>query len=85
MYGDWEYDLGVMIAILIVALILIIPYWKIFQKAGFSKWLALLMIVPFVNLITLYCVAFIKWPALESQNPEASFVDKFRANWRITR
>lgn len=42
--------------------IVIIPFWKIYEKAGFSKWLSLLMIVPVVNLIVLYVVAFSTWP-----------------------
>ena len=43
--------------------IFIIPFWKIYEKAGFSKWLSLLIIVPVVNLIVLYVVAFSTWPA----------------------
>ncbi len=43
--------------------IVIIPFWKIYAKAGFSKWLSLLMVVPIVNLIVLYVVAFSTWPA----------------------
>lgn len=39
----------------------IIPYWFIFKKAGFSPWLAILMILPLVNLIVLYVVAFSHW------------------------
>lgn len=46
--------------------IVIIPFWKIYAKAGFSKWLSLLMIVPLVNLIVLYVVAFSTWPAHRS-------------------
>jgi hypothetical protein len=46
---------------LLVAAIVIVPYWKIFGKAGFPRVLGLLMIVPFVNLILLYVLAFSKW------------------------
>lgn len=38
-----------------------IPYWKIFHKAGFSGWLSLLILIPSVNLIGLYVVAFSEW------------------------
>ncbi len=41
--------------------LMVIPYWRIFSKAGFSGWLALLILVPLVNLIVLYYVAFSKW------------------------
>ena len=40
----------------------IIPFWKIFGKAGFPQWLALLMLVPLLNVILLYYVAFTHWP-----------------------
>jgi len=39
-----------------------LPYWQIFRKAGFSPWLSLLMVIPFVNLCALYYLAFARWP-----------------------
>ncbi|HEX4007082.1 MAG TPA: hypothetical protein VHX60_12980 [Acidobacteriaceae bacterium] len=41
--------------------IVIIPLWVIWKKAGFSPWLSLLHIVPLVNLIMLYVLAFSEW------------------------
>lgn len=41
--------------------VFLVPYWKIFSKAGFSGWLSLCMIIPLVNLIVLYYVAFSDW------------------------
>ena len=49
------------IFILIGIVILIIPYWMIFKKAGFSPWLSILMFVPLVNFIMLYVLAFSEW------------------------
>ena len=49
------------LAIFVFLPVLLVPYWKIFSKAGFSGWLALLMIFPLVNLIVLYIVAFSEW------------------------
>ncbi|HXP06952.1 MAG TPA: hypothetical protein VN828_00585 [Acidobacteriaceae bacterium] len=46
---------------LVVSIIVIIPYWFIFKKAGFSGFLALLMFVPLVNIIMLYFLAFARW------------------------
>ena len=40
------------------------PFWRIFTKAGFSGWFSLLMLVPMVNLVTLYVLAFSDWPNL---------------------
>ena len=56
-----------LLAILVLP-VLIVPYWKIFSKAGFSGWLALLMILPLANLIVLYVVAFSEWKPLQRQS-----------------
>lgn len=45
----------------VVLPLFIVPYWKIFSKAGFSGWLSLCMLIPLVNLIVLYYVAFSEW------------------------
>ncbi len=50
------------LAMLLGAAVIVLPFWRIFAKAGFSGWLGLLMIVPMVNLIALYVLAFSDWP-----------------------
>ena len=50
---------------LVLGLVLIIPFWQLFSKAGFSGWWSLLMIVPIVNLITPTCLLFWSWPSLK--------------------
>lgn len=52
---------AVVIFVLIAIVVGILPYWKIFSKAGFSGWLALCMLLPLVNLVVLYVVAFSPW------------------------
>jgi hypothetical protein len=47
--------------ILIGSIIVIIPYWMIFKKAGFPSWLGILMVLPLVNLVLLYVLAFSTW------------------------
>lgn len=49
------------IFILVGIVIMLIPYWMIFKKAGFSPWLSILMFVPLVNFIMLYVLAFSEW------------------------
>ena len=49
--------------LLIPVVIVILPFWRIFQKAGYSGFLSLLMLVPVVNLVMLYFLAFSDWPA----------------------
>lgn len=56
-----EVLLLVLIFVLMMVVIGILPYWKIFSKAGFSGWISLLMLLPLVNLVVLYVVAFSNW------------------------
>lgn len=58
-FGPWSSGSLVM---LVMAVIVILPFWFIFSKAGYSKWLSLLMVVPLVNIALLYFLAFSKWP-----------------------
>lgn len=56
--------------------ILIIPmvcFWKIFEKAGYSPWLALGFLLPVVNLALLLFLAFSDWPALKGNDRSAEF------------
>jgi hypothetical protein len=55
---------------LVFAALIILPFWFIFAKAGFPAWLSVLMVVPVVNLIMLYILAFSAWPNLrEMKSP----------------
>jgi hypothetical protein len=51
----------VMLFGLILTVAMVIPYWFIFKKAGFSPWLSVLMFVPLANIIILYVLAFSEW------------------------
>jgi hypothetical protein len=41
--------------------IIVIPFWFICKKAGFSPWLTLLNIIPLGNLVLVYVLAFAEW------------------------
>jgi hypothetical protein len=59
-----------LLVILVILPIVIVPYWQIFKKAGFAPALSILMLVPLVNLILLYYVAFSQWrPGAGSVTP----------------
>ncbi|HKF49124.1 MAG TPA: hypothetical protein VKB38_17325 [Terracidiphilus sp.] len=54
--------MAIMPFIIIIGLaIVIIPFWFICKKAGFSPWLSLLNVVPFGSLILWYVLAFAEW------------------------
>jgi len=47
---------------LVFLILFIIIYWRIFSKAGYSGALSLLMLIPIVNIIMLFVLAFGNWP-----------------------
>lgn len=53
---------------LIIAFIVIIPSWRICQRAGYSGWLGILAIVPMINLALLYFMAFSSWPSEKTRS-----------------
>ena len=59
---------GIIVVFVMIPVVLI-PYWMIFKKAGFSPWLSLLMIIPLVSLIVLYVIAFAQWRVALVSNP----------------
>lgn len=58
---------ALMVVHLLVALVLIIPTWRICMRAGFSGALSLFHLVPMVGwLIVMAILAFSTWPAGEA-------------------
>ncbi len=51
-------------ACLVAIVFVVVPYWRIFKRAGFAAALSLLMLIPFVNVALLYWFAFAEWPSL---------------------
>ncbi len=62
----WALHRAIVLGIaLVISLGLVVPYWKIFKKAGFAPALSLLMIVPLANIVMPFFLAFSEWPALK--------------------
>jgi hypothetical protein len=51
-----------------MGLLVVLPYWKIFSKAGFSGWFCLTQLVPIINLIAFFYWAFAEWPIQRELN-----------------
>ncbi len=60
--------IGMLVFSLISVIIGILIYWKIFSKAGFSGWLSLTMLIPLVNIIMMFYLAFAEWPVVRELN-----------------
>ena len=50
---------------LIGFLVVVVPYVKIIQKAGYSGWWVIVGFIPLVNLIMLWVFALARWPVEE--------------------
>jgi len=48
--------------VLVATIIKILIFCKIFSNAGYSWVLGLLMLIPFVNIIMAFFLAFADWP-----------------------
>jgi hypothetical protein len=66
--------------IVILSLLQVVPFWRIFRRMGLPPWLSIMASVPLVNLIVLYYVAMTPWPSerrppgiLGSDGPDANF------------
>ncbi len=47
---------------LIIYLAVAMTWMRIFRRVGWSKWLALLMLVPIVNIALFFAFVFMPWP-----------------------
>ncbi len=52
----------VVLGLAILATVIVLPFWRIFPKAGFSRWWSLAMVVPILNFVLLFSLAFREWP-----------------------
>jgi hypothetical protein len=55
--------------ILVGLAIIVIPFWFILKKAGFSPWLTLINIIPLGNLVLIYVLAFSDWKVVPAPPP----------------
>ena len=49
---------GGLIWFLVVAVLMIVPFWKILPRYGISKYFAILTIMPAIALVLLWIIAF---------------------------
>lgn len=54
--------------------LLMVPTWRILQRAGFNGAWALLMLVPIVGLLVPWVLSFLKWPSDREQRTSTSKV-----------
>lgn len=50
------------------AAVVVVPFWKICERAGYPGVLSLLILIPLVNLGFLYFLGFASWPAAKGRD-----------------
>lgn len=63
----YEWSWSGLIPFLIIVALVVIPFWKIWARTGHSGAWALLMLVPIANIISVWVLAFKKWPTVDRQ------------------
>ena len=54
-----------LIVLLLIFAVMVVVWYHIFSKAGYSGALAVLMLVPLINVVTAIWFALSRWPVLE--------------------
>ena len=57
-YGSWGMGGGGLIWMLVMAVLLVVPFWKILPRHGIPNWVSLVAFFPLAALILLWVVAF---------------------------
>ena len=65
--GEGAVSVWQVIVIVLCIVLIVLPFWRIFTKAGYSGAWSLLMLIPLVNVIVFYVFAFSSWPALKER------------------
>jgi hypothetical protein len=50
--------MGSFIFAIIMAVLLVVPFWRLLPKFGISSWVALVSIIPLGALVLLWIIAF---------------------------
>jgi hypothetical protein len=54
---------------LLSVVLVVWPFWRIFSRAGYPGWLSLGMLVPLVNVVLLFVLAYADWPVFRRAAP----------------
>jgi hypothetical protein len=57
------------IVIIVCLAVVLVPFWFICKKAGFSPWLTFLNVVPLGGVILWYVLAFSEWKVVPAPQP----------------
>ena len=65
--------MALIVQLLLIAIVVVIPLWRIFKRAGLNPAFSLFVFFPVVGgLVALALLAFLRWPATEAAGPGRS-------------
>lgn len=62
--NGWLFGGAALVVYIAVAVVFLIAYIRIIQKAGYSGWWILVGLVPILNVVMFLVFAFSRWPVL---------------------
>lgn len=63
-------DIMQFVPTLVVYALTVPPFYRLICRAGKSRWLLLVLIVPMLGIIIgVWILAFTRWPAIDRPNP----------------
>jgi hypothetical protein len=60
-------ELLIIFAAVAMVIVVVWPMMRICEKAGFPSWYGLFGLVPVANVLLLWFLAFVPWPAMDAQ------------------
>lgn len=65
----------VLLMMVLFFVVAVLPFWMISTKAGFPGWISLAILIPVLNLIFLFFLAFADWPALRRETSHGNHIE----------
>ena len=56
------------VLIILIILSFLIPIQRILHRTGYSRWWCLLVLLPVLNWIGIWLLAYVSWPAVDKSN-----------------
>jgi uncharacterized membrane protein len=61
--GSWPEVLIILIGLVVAfSIVMMLPWFFIYKKAGFHPAMGCLMFLPLINIVMMFVLAFIEWP-----------------------
>jgi hypothetical protein len=60
-----SFSIAHLLGLALILVVFAVPGAIILRRLGFSRWWVIVAMLPYVNIVGLWVLAFIRWPALD--------------------